>query len=449
MNLRTLSMRTLLTRYVLPQIVGLVVNSLYFLVDGIYIGRRLGPAGLAAAGVAVPLVEVTIALAMMLSVGSAVLVSAAAGRGDGPEARRIFNLSVRFTLGVSLVLMVLGGLFATPLARLLGADDAILADTATYLRVFLLFSPFFIFSYALSTFVRNDGRPSLAMWALTLGSVMNILLDWVFMYPLNMGIGGAALATGLGPVFSVVLMLPWFFGKRGNLYFERVRFAWRDIGRILTGGAPALVSESTIGLVTLLYNLAIVRQGLGEEGLASYVVIGYAALIGSAVFLGTAQGLQPAVSYFHGAGLPGRIRGLMRAGGLLNLILGVAIYGVILLLGPAFYAIFMPGDPALLAATEQAGRLYFLFLPFAALNILLAGLMQAMQQVKRSLVVSLCRSTLPLALFLLLLPAVWPQNGLWLAVTFTEGFTLLLAAALWKSMRLPEDALSPLPEKAA
>lgn len=434
MDFTKLKTGALLRRYVLPQMVAMVVNSVYFIIDGIYIGRRLGTGALAAAGVGVPVVEGTIALAMMASVGAGVLISSAAGRGQSAEARRLFNLAVRFILGFSLALAAAGGLFTVPLARFLGAGDAILADTVTYLRIFLLFCPFFIFSYALSTFVRNDGRPGLAMWALTIGSVSNILLDWVFMYPLNMGMAGAALATGLGPVFSVLILLPHFLRRRGKLYFERACAPARMLGKMLAGGAPALVSEATIGLTTLLYNLAIVKAGLGQEGLASYIVIGYAALLCMAAFLGAAQGLQPAISTLTGAGQNEEVRRLARLGAVFCLGLGLGLYGLLWAAGTGFYGIFIAADPALLAATAQNGRLYFLCLPFAALNILLCNCLQAMGQTGRSLAVSLSRSTLPLMGCLALLPALLGGAGLWLAVAGAEALTLVLALGLWRGL---------------
>lgn len=288
---------TILIRYVVPQMIGLVFNSVYFIVDGVFIGRRLGDVALAAAGVAVPLVEFTIALSMLLSVGTGILISACMGRqGSRAESSRealwVFNFSLRVILAVSLALGLLSNLFILPLARFLGAGPAILADTLAYMRPFLLFSPFFILSFALSTLARNDGRPALAMWALTIGSLSNVLLDWVFMYPLNMGLAGAALATGLGPVFSVVILAPHFIrrgGKaKGALYLKRMNSfyagtgagaetggvtpgAAKTLGKILSFGLPAFVSEFSIGLVTLLYNRAILQNGYGEKGVQPVV----------------------------------------------------------------------------------------------------------------------------------------------------------------------------------
>lgn len=441
MDFAKMPARTLFLRYVIPQMIGLTFNSVYFIVDGVFIGRLLGTTALAAAGVAVPVVEMTIALSMLVSVGAGVLISAAAGRGDTAAGRRVFNLAVAVAGGLGLALAALGGLFAGPLATALGADAALLPDTTTYLRVYLLFCPFVVFSYALSGWVRNDGAPALAMWALTIGAVSNVVLDWVFMVPLGMGIGGAALATGLGPVFSVLILLPHFLRKKGSLYFERLRWRWRGIADIFTAGLPAFVAEFSIGFVTLLYNMAIVKSGLGERGLAGYMVIGYAALICLTAFLGAAQGLQPPVSYLHGSGDIGRIARLFRLAAAFCLVLALALYAALFFFGDAFFGVFLAGDAALLRETHQNARLYFLNLPFAAVNILLISFLQSMAYKGDSLALSLCRSTLPVLAFLWVLPLVMGNAGLWLAISCAEATSLVLGYVLW-ARRMGPDTMT-------
>jgi len=429
---------TLFLKYVIPQMIGLVFNSIYFIVDGIFIGQRLGTQALAAAGVAVPVVEIMIALSMLISVGAGIMISSETGRGKIKEARSVFNIAMIFTLAFSIAIMAAGLAFCPPFARALGASDTILGDTVTYMNYFLGFCPFLIFSFVLSTFARNDGKPALAMWALTIGSVTNIILDYVFMYPLNMGIAGAALATGLGPVFSVLILLPHFLRKKGNLFFEKVRFSFKTIGKLGINGLPAFVAEFSIGFVTLLYNLAIVRNGLGEDGLASYVVIGYAALICLTAFLGAAQGVQPAVSFFKGAGMKGRIISLFRTTVVFNVILGMAFYALLFFFGKGFFGIFIDNDPALLNFTASSARIYFINLPFAAVNILMISFMQSMEKVGSAMAVSLSRSTAPVIVFLLVLPLLFAQNGLWMAITCTEAVTFILGVVLWKKMLADE-----------
>ncbi|QQO10154.1 MATE family efflux transporter [Breznakiella homolactica] len=423
-------------RYVIPQMIGLVFNSIYFIVDGIFIGNRLGSTALAAAGVAVPVVEITIALSMLISVGTGIIISTRLGQGDENGAVAVFNFSNVIALAVGAAFAVLGNIFIVPLARFLGATDVLLGDTVTYLRYFISFSPFLIFSFALGTYARNDQRPTLAMAALTIGSLSNILLDYVFMYPLNMGMAGAALATGLGPVFSVLILLPHFLRKKGKLFFRRPSFSMSTLVKIGQNGTPAFVAEFSLGFVTLMYNIFIIRNGLGEDGLAAYMVIGYAALICLTAFLGASQGVQPAVSFFSGAGEKGKIRELFKAMLLFTAALGIVFYGLLFFFGKNFFSIFIRDNPPLLQFAADNARIYFLNLLPAGINILMISFLQSMERSAESLVISLSRSTVPVVLGLIVLPLLFPDTGLWLAVTFAEVLTFALGIIVWKKWPL-------------
>lgn len=193
---------TLFFRYAVPQMVGLLFNSIYTIVDGVFIGNRLGRDAMAAAAVSVPLIEILISLALAVASGAAVMIATRLGQGKIAAAQKIFNTAIWMIGSTGLLIALAGNVFLRPLAELLGATPDILNEAAIYLWYIVTFAPFQLFSFLLGSMVRNDGRPKLAMTAMILGAVSNIVLDYVFMYPLNMGIAGAALATALGPVFS-------------------------------------------------------------------------------------------------------------------------------------------------------------------------------------------------------------------------------------------------------
>ena len=202
--------RTLFFRFAVPQMIGLLFNSVYTIIDGVFIGHRLGREAMAAAAVAVPLIEILISVAIAAGSGAGVLIAARLGAGDREGARRLFNTAAGMLAAAGVLVALLGNLFLAPLARLLGASPEILEPACGYLWFIVTFSPFQLFSFLLGGMARNDGRPRLAMTAMILGAGSNILLDYVFMYPLNLGIRGAAMATALGPIFSVLILLPHF-----------------------------------------------------------------------------------------------------------------------------------------------------------------------------------------------------------------------------------------------
>lgn len=439
MNYSKISNRHIIWRFAIPQMIGLIFNSIYFIIDGIFIGRRLGPDALAAAGVAIPVVEIMIAISMLISVGAGVVISSSLGKNDTNSANQIFNKANMITLILAASVVILGNLLLEPLARFMGATDLILNDTMVYLRYFITASPFLIFSFTLSTFARNDNAPRLAMWALIVGSLSNILLDWVFMYPLNMGMAGAALATALGPVFSVMILLPHFLRKKGVLSFKFMTFSLKDVWDITVKGMAAFITNFSIGLVTLFYNLSITHQGLGEATLSAYVIIGYLALIALTAFLGSSQGIQPAISFFAGSGDNDRIVSLTRSTLWFNAGLALAFTALMWVAGPIVISLFT-NDALLITNTSAIANIYFLNLVFAAVNIVLATVLQALDYQKASTNLSLMRSTVPLMVLLVVLPLFFGPTSIWFAVIGAEVLTMVASGWIWRSISAHLDA---------
>lgn len=425
--------RTLFARYAVPQMIGLLFNSVYTIVDGVFIGNRLGQEAMAAAAIAVPLVEVLISVSLAAAAGAGVLIAAQLGAGTPGKAREIFNTAVWMMTGAGLFIAAAGNLLLRPLAERLGASPDILAPAMTYLRYIVSFAPFQLLSFLLGGMVRNDGRPCLAMTAMISGAASNILLDYIFMYPLNMGIGGAALATAVGPLFSVLILLPHFLKKKGQLSFQKCHITCRNAGKILILGFPAFVVEFSIGMVTLIYNITITRHGYGEIGLASYLVIGYLMLIILTVFLGMAEGLQPVFSYFSAVGETGKNGRLRKYAVRVFLTTGVAGYLLILFFSRGFFAVFSPGNPMLIDFAQEKSAYYFWGFAFAGYNILMISFWQSTGKTGCGLTAALSRSLVCTPLLTLLLPAAFGSEAIWfchsISETLTAGLVLCLLLA--------------------
>lgn len=413
----------LFLRFAVPQMLGLLFNSVYTIVDGVFIGNRLGREAMAAAAVAVPMLEILISMAIAVSSGAGVLISIRLSQHEKESARRIFQEAL-WMLGLAGILIaVLGNLWLEPLVKLLGATPEIRNSAMTYLRYIVTFAPFQLMSFLLGGMARNDGCPKLAMTALMLGAVSNIGLDYVFMYPLDMGIGGAALATALGPIFSVAILLPHFLLKRGDLYFLRCRPCVRDVRYILLYGFPSFIMEFSIGLITFFYNYAIVHYGYGEKGLAAYLVIGYLMLIILTLFLGLAEGLQPVFSYLFGVGDTKRIRDMRRFAVGIFLAAGLLCYGAVILAGETFYRIFTPEDLELAAFAYEKSRVYFCGFFLAGFNILMISFWQSTEAPGKALLISLLRSLILLPILMILFPFLFGKEVLWACLSAAEAVT--------------------------
>lgn len=421
---------TLFAKYAIPQMIGLLFNSIYVIVDGIFIGNRLGRDAMAAAAVSVPFVEILIALSMSVVSGAGVMVSGQLGRGEREKALQTFHAAILCAASFSGIIIVLGNIFIHPLAEILGSTPQIHDEAVSYLWYIVTFSPFLLFSFLLGGLARNDGRPKLAMFALATGSVSNIVLDYVFMYPLNMGIAGAALATAIGPVFSVLILLPHFLLKKGSLYFAKTNIHFYHIKYILMLGFPSFIMEFTIGIVTFVYNFAIVKHGYGEIGLAAYLVIGYLMLIILTLFLGMAEGLQPVFSYFAGVGNKARNREMRQFAAKIFLGVGILCYLLILLFARNFFSIFSPDDIELINFMTSKSIPYFCGFFLAGYNILMISYWQSIQNAKSALAISLSRSILWPAILTSLLPLVFGNEVIWLCHSLSEGITACTAFIL-------------------
>ena len=418
--------RTLFFRFAVPQMIGLLFNSVYTSVDGVFIGHRLGREAMAAAAVAVPLIEILISVAIAAGSGAGVLIAARLGAGDREGARRLFNTAAGMLAAAGVLVALLGNLFLAPLARLLGATPEILEPACGYLWFIVTFSPFQLFSFLLGGMARNDGRPKLAMAAMILGAASNIVLDYVFMYPLNMGIRGAALATSLGPIFSVLILLPHFLRGRGMLCFAPCRPRLKDMGQILVCGVPSFIMEFSIGIVTFLYNIAITRWGYGELGLAAYLVIGYLMLIILTLFLGMAEGLQPVFSHFMATGETGRNLAMRRFAACAFLGVGAVSCLLVFTCSRWFYLVFAPEDPELVAFAVSKSVPYFCGFFLTGFNILMISFWQATQKTGQALAVSVLRSVALPPVLLLTLPLLLGREAVWVCQSAADALTAAL-----------------------
>lgn len=421
-----------LLSYIVPGIAGLIFNSLYIVIDGLFVARMLGREPLAAVTVGVPVVEILLALSMLISVGAGVLISSKNGKGEYKEARGIFNISVRLLAIVSILIAVGALIFIRPIAKILGATPDIMDLVVEYMNYFFAFSPAFMFSYAMCTWLRNDSQPKLAMIAQIVGALSNVFLDWYFMGPLKMGIGGAALATGLGPVFSIIIMLPHFISKKGNLYLEKVKMDLKIISEMLLKGIPSFTMEFALGITTLCVNIAIGIH-MGSLGFAAFGIVGYIALIILSVFLGMAEGSQPLISFYHGANEKKNMRTILKISLRISVAIGIIAYLLLFKYTEIPVYVFADNDIELVKTATTATIYYFPALFVSGINILLASYMQSIGHWKESVTISLCRCLIVLLPLLLVLPNFLGDNGIWISVPFAEILTLPIAYILWKA----------------
>lgn len=426
-------------RYAGLNMFGMLGLSCYILADTFFIAQGLAADGLAALNLAIPVFSLTAGCGKLLGMGGAIQYAVLGSQGEKERARAAFSWSMGAGLGLSLVFLLAGLFCSGPIARLLGARGAVFEMTRRYLQVLLLFAPAFILQGSLTCFVRNDGSPQLSMLATLCGSLANIVLDYLLIFPLKMGIFGAALATGISPVIGLLILSLHWRGKGSGLVLSSPKGA--PCRRILALGFPSLAAELCSGLVMMVFNLVILDLE-GSLGVAAYGVVANLAIVAIAMFDGLAQGMQPLVSRAHGGGQKRQVGRLLGWGLWSALALAFVLSGAALLwAGPLAGLFNSEKDPALQQMAVQGLRLYFLAMPFAGVNIVSAAYFAATERALPAQAVTLARG-FGLALPAVLLLSRWlGLTGVWLAVPAAEGLTALAACLTLLAERKGKQAL--------
>lgn len=326
-------------KYAVPSALAMFVSSLYTVIDGIFVGQGVGDSALAAVNVIIPFTIMLFGIATMFAVGGGALVSKYLGEKNTESAvemfRQVFKLLLILSIGISLICVI----FAKPLSRLLGATDSIADLAATYLRFYAMFCVPNLIGISLNSFVRNDSRPTLAMISTISGAVTNIILDYVFIFVFSLGIKGAAIATGLGQIVTVSILIPHFIFKRGALSFGNVKLKKSIIKEFSNIGFPSFFTEITFSIIIFLMNLVIVKV-IGDDGLSAFSIINYLTTNVYMVLLGVAFGVQPLISYNYGAKNKEKMIKFYNMTNVACLIVNIVFSGVCFIFGREIIGIF-------------------------------------------------------------------------------------------------------------
>lgn len=417
--------------FVIPSIGAMLVTGLYFVVDGIFVGRGIGTSALAAINIAVPFISILTAVSMMITMGGATITSIHFGKGEKEKANNTFRLSLFMVLAFSFAMTVISLCFSENLARLLGASVLLLRDTADYIKYFVMFGIFFCGSTTLSAFVRNDNNPRLAFWGMIVGAVSNVFLDWLFIFPLQMGLRGAAVASGLGQVLACIVLFTHFIRKKGELTIGLPKFSNSLALQIVKTGAPEFVTQMSQPVTILCYNF-IVLKAFGEIGVSAFSVISYILVVVIGVFIGLAQGIQPLLSRSFGMGEKANEQYFFRKGLRLNVLLAAIIYVVMLIFGKGIISVFN-STPELIELGYECIKVYGLCFVFAAANIVYTIYYLATKRTKQAIILSLLRSFIANSIFIFLMPALLGTNAIWTGMIVAEALVLIIALLISRS----------------
>ena len=418
-------------KYVSQNIFGLLGTSCYILADTYFIAQAAGTDGVTLLNLCLPIYNLIFAFGSMIGLGAATRYAILRAQGDA-RAQRYFSNAI-FSVCILAVPFMLVGIFRPDgLLRLMGGDADIVALGMNYARIFLMFTPFFMCNYVVSSFVRNDGDPSLAMVATLSGSLFNVVFDYIFIFPMGLGLPGAALATAISPILSIAVCSAHFIKKSNTITFVRKAPSVRLLAQSCQLGISGFVGELSSGVTTTVFNFLLLRLA-GNVAVAAYGVVANFALVATAIFNGVAQGAQPLVSQCYGKNEMAGARKLLLLGCGTALGLAALLYGVVFGYTDALTALFNSENSALMAEFAHSGmRIYFVGYFFAGCNIVAAGYLGAVNRPAEASITSLCRGMVAIVVCSLVLSALFGMNGVWAAFPVSEAIPLALTVFLLK-----------------
>ena len=427
-------------RYAIPSVIGMVAVTSAGIIDGIFIGNFVGAKALAAINISMPLFAVFASVVFMLAVGGSVMCGKFMGASDQDKASLIFSKTLYASVLMAALITLPCLLFQEEAAALLGANEELRPMVMDYMRIIVAAAPLLILGLTLDYFVRIDGRPVLASVGLVALSVINIVLDWLFIVRLDWGIEGAAWATALADIAAFFILVSHWFSTRCNLklvsFLECHRDGWRAILSAGYNGFSEFANEISIGLITLLLNWVMITR-LGVAGVAAFTIIGYLLYIGLEVCYGISEALQPTVSKNLGARKPERIARFGLTAVASSFGVGLIVSSIFLFMPDTMISLFLKDSEGETIAIAKAFLAVFwpAFL-FNGMNIALASYFTALHKPLPSAAISLSRSLVLPGLGLLLLPIWFGDQGVYLAIPVAEAFTFLGALVLVSRLRL-------------
>lgn len=418
-------------RYVILNICGMIGLSCYILADTFFISNGLGANGLTALNLAIPVYSFIHGCGLMFGMGGATKYSIYRGQKECKNGDKCFSNTMSIMSILAVIFMLTGIFFSEKLAILLGADKDVFPMTKTYLQVILFFAPAFMANDTLICFVRNDGNPKLSMIGMLTGSFSNIILDYIFIFPLNMGIFGAVLATGLAPVISLFILSNHWITKQNQFHLVRTNPSLRLTGTIISLGAPSFITEMASGIVMIVFNTIILHLQ-GNIGVAAYGVVANLSLVVISIYTGIAQGTQPILSRIYGYGERESQKQILRYALKTMLVISCGIYLIFLFSANSIVSVFNSEQNIQLQRIAETGlKLYFTAIPFVGFNIVLSSYFTSIEKALPAQIISLSRGFLVIIPMAFLLSFLLKMTGVWLSFPITECFVTLAGIALY------------------
>lgn len=414
-----------LLQFTFSSIVMMIFTSIYGVVDGFFVSNFVGKTPFAAVNFIMPVLMILGCLGFMFGTGGGAWIAKTLGEGDKEKANRMFSMIVYISIACGVVLMAVGLIFLRSIAVFLGAQGEMLENCVIYGQIILLAIPAYILQYEFQCLFATAQKPQLGLGITVAAGLTNIVLDALLVAVLRLGLEGAAVATALSQCVGGIIPLIYFARPNSSiLRLGRTRFDGNAFLKICTNGSSELMSNISMSLVSMLYNVQLIRYA-GEDGVAAYGVLMYVNMIFLAAFIGYSVGASPIVSYHYGAGNHDELKGLLRKSFVIVGVFSVMMFAAAEFLAEPIAKVFVGYDQDLLSMTQRGFIIYSFAFLFAGLAIFSSSFFTALNDGLISALISFLRTLLFQAAAVLILPLFLGIDGIWMSMIVAE-----LAAAL-------------------
>lgn len=428
---------TSLLLFAIPNIIMMICLSMYIIIDGMFVSRLIGTTALSAVNMFYPAICFEMAVAIMIATGGSAIVARKMGEGNQKEAQNYLSFLIIVELLIGISIAIFGNLFTSDIISFLGASSTQAPLSITYAKIIFTFAPAFFLQTAFQTFFVTAGRPTLGLIVTIIAGITNIVLDYIFMAPLNMGVAGAAIATGIGYCIPAIVGILFFLTAEKNpLHFVRPQFNVKVLLQSCANGSSEMVTNLANAATTFLFNYTLLKF-YGENGVASITIILYFQYIFTALYFGYSNGIAPILSYKFGNGDKKQLQSIFKSSILFLIISSIAANILIHLTVTNALTIFTPSGSDVYSITLHGFNIYSPAFIIMGLGIFSSSMFTAFSDGKTSAIISFSRTFIFIIGAVLILPSIFGKTGVWIAVPIAEilGFIVALFYLITKKKR--------------
>ena len=417
-----------LLRYTAPSIIMMIFTSIYGVVDGYFVSNFAGKTPFAAVNLIIPLLMILGCVGFMFGAGGGALIAKTMGEGEDHRANEIFTMVIIVSVALGMLLGAIGFAFLKPIARKMGAEGEMLEQCVLYARIILIAQPFYVLQFEFQCLFATAEKPRLGLYVTVAAGCTNMLLDALFVGAFRWGIAGAAAATALSQMVGGLFPLIYFARENdSSLRLVRTKLDLGAIGKVCTNGSSEFMSNISMSLVSMLYNIQLIKYA-GQDGIAAYGVLMYVSMIFQAIFVGYAVGVAPVIGYHFGAKNTGELSGLLKRSLMMIAVCAAAMFAAGECLSAPLSRTFVGYDLGLFAMTKHAFAIFSFSFLFSGFSIFGSSFFTALNDGLTSALISFLRTLVFQVAAVLLLPLIWQLDGIWLSIVGAEAMALIVTA---------------------